>query len=123
MLNFNLRKYYLSCWNEDNLNLNVVCFCLYGGNYYDEYNKYFFDYQLFDVDYFCIKIISLGYMVLKDVVICWGLFFFKFFFIGENLFIFCVDKDMKDFDFEFFIGCGISVFGVKFVVFGVNVLF
>ena len=46
---------------------------LYGGNYYDEYNKHFSDYQLFDADYFRIKTISLGYMVPKDAVTRWGL--------------------------------------------------
>jgi len=121
MLNSNPRKYHLSRWNEDNP--NPACPRLYGGNYYDEYNKHFSDYQLFDADYFRIKTISLGYMVPKDAVTRWGLSSLKFFLTGENLFTFRADKDMKDFDPESSTGRGISAFGAKSVAFGVNVSF
>ena len=123
MLNSNPRKYHLSRWNEDNPNPNAACPRLYGGNYYDEYNKHFSDYQLFDADYFRIKTISLGYMVPKDAVTRWGLSSLKFFLTGENLFTFRADKDMKDFDPESSTGRGISAFGAKSVAFGVNVSF
>ena len=123
MLNSNPRKYHLSRWNEDNPNPNAACPRLYGGNYYDEYNKHFSDYQLFDADYFRIKTISLGYMVPKDAVTRWGLSSLKFFLTGENLFTFRADKDMKDFDSECSTGRGISAFGAKSVAFGVNVSF
>ena len=113
MLNSNPRKYHLSRWNEDNPNPNAACPRLYGGNYYDEYNKHFSDYQLFDADYFRIKTISLGYMVPKDAVTRWGLSSLKFFLTGENLFTFRADKDMKDFDPESSTGRGISAFGAK----------
>ena len=123
MLNSNPRKYHLSRWNEDNPNPNAACPRLYGGNYYDEYNKHFSDYQLFDADYFRIKTISLGYMVPKDAVTRWGLSSLKFFLTGENLITFRADKDMKDFDPESSTGRGISAFGAKSVAFGVNVSF
>ena len=113
----------ISRWNEDNPNPNAACPRLYGGNYYDEYNKHFSDYQLFDADYFRIKTISLGYMVPKDAVTRWGLSSLKFFLTGENLFTFRADKDMKDFDPESSTGRGISAFGAKSVAFGVNVSF
>ena len=108
---------------NSNPNPNAACPRLYGGNYYDEYNKHFSDYQLFDADYFRIKTISLGYMVPKDAVTRWGLSSLKFFLTGENLFTFRADKDMKDFDPESSTGRGISAFGAKSVAFGVNVSF
>ena len=123
MLNSNPRKYHLSRWNEDNPNPNVGDVYKRQGNYYDEYNKHFSDYQLFDADYFRIKTISLGYMVPKDAVTRWGLSSLKFFLTGENLFTFRADKDMKDFDPESSTGRGISAFGAKSVAFGVNVSF
>lgn len=123
MLNSNPRKYHLSRWNEDNPNPHAACPRLYGGTYYDEYNKHFSDYQLFDSDYFRIKTISLGYMVPQNIVTGWGLSSLKFFLTGENLFTFRADKDMKDFDPESSTGRGISAFGAKSVAFGVNVSF
>lgn len=123
MLNSNPRSYHLSRWNEDNPNPHAACPRLYGGTYYDEYNKHFSDYQLFDADYFRIKTISLGYMVPQDVVTRWGLSSLKFFVTAENLFTFRADKDMKDFDPESSTGRGLGAYGTKSVAFGVNVSF
>lgn len=118
-----LRKYYLKRWMEENLNLYVVYFCIYlVSSVYIIYNCNFSDYYLFDFDYFCFKILLLGYIVLFVIVKNWGLQLLKVYVIGENFFMVCVDKKMEDFDLEI-VGGVIYMLGIKLVVFGVNILF
>ena len=123
MLNSNPRQYHLKRWNEEKPNAHAVCPRLYGGTYYDEYNKHFSEYELFDADYFRIKTISLGYMMPKGLINKWGFSSMKFFVTAENLFTIRADKDMKDFDPEAATGRSLGALGTKSVAFGVNLSF
>lgn len=119
----NPRAYHLGRWTEENPNPNAIYPRIYtASSPHTTYNRAFNDYQIFDADYFRIKIISFGYNVPKDVVTRLGLSSLKLYVTGENLFTIRMDHKMKDFDPES-TSSTIQALGTKSLAFGVNVSF
>lgn len=119
----NPRAYHLGRWTEENPNPNAIYPRIYtASSPHTTYNRAFNDYQIFDADYFRIKIISFGYNVPKDVVTRLGLSSLKLYVTGENLFTIRTDHKMKDFDPES-TSSTIQALGTKSLAFGVNVSF
>lgn len=97
----NSRRFHLQRWTAQNPDPNAIYPKIYGGGSLDNYNRVnFSEYQLFDADYFRIKMISFGYSIPQKIVSKYKITSTRFFINLENMFTIRADKKMKDFDPE-----------------------
>ncbi|MDH7464144.1 TonB-dependent receptor [Chitinophagaceae bacterium 26-R-25] len=119
----NSRKFHLQRWTTQNPNPNAIYPRIYGGTTLDDYNRQnFSNYQLFDADYFRIKMISFGYALPEKMLSKYKIISTRFFVNLENMFTIRADKKMKDFDPETASSRSLSI-GTKTISFGINLNF
>lgn len=112
----NARAFHLKRWTTENPNPQAVYPRIYGGGTFDNYNREFSEFSLFDADYFRVKNIAFGYKLSDQLLKKYGVSTARFFINMENMFTIRADKKMKDFDPETasarFLGLGVKTVSV-----------